>query len=376
MKTILLVSHVSDRPGGPIDKFYSYLKNRYNIYRILYPINPNEHQKSVVIGSKQSFYFTLPSLLQYLLEGPYALIIWYIHFRNAPKIDLAICFDSLSYLHTYFGKFIFHIDKIVYYNVDYSKKRFSNPVLNKIYTLITKFSYISCNYFFSFDNAFIKGVDPKGEYTYKHAIVTSIVDLMSIKKNTKKISCSLVYAGTIGYGTIDFEPLLKALKQLKDEKIVFQLYIYCNKSDEKNLTSRITFYNLKEQIIFCGMVENDILVQRMLPRYAIGIAPYAKKLQPNTPDFIFMNNNLTGKLVDYIAAGLPIISTKINDAFGMIDDNKIGYSVSTPEEWHDALKNLLYNKELYKKYSMNAARFAKNYDADIVLKPIFKKIFE
>ena len=87
-----------------------------------------------------------------------------------------------------------------------------------------------------------------------------------------------------------------------------------------------------------------------------------------------MNKGLTGKLVDYIGAGLPIISTRINDSFLLIDKNKIGFSVIDAGDWYKSIKTLFFDKSLYKAYSKNALRFAKNYDTDKLLEPVFRKI--
>lgn len=372
MKTILLVSHVSETPGGPLDKFYAYLKEKYKVYRILHPILTTTDQKSAIDLGKKLIQYKIPSSLQYPLESLYTLVIWYRYFKTAPKIDLAICFDSLSYFHTYLCKKILRIDKIVYYNVDYSKKRFSNIFMNSVYQSITKFSYITCDYFFSFRNKFVEEVDPDGKYSNKHIVISTIIDLKSIKKGLKKYSNSLVYAGTIDYGTIDFGPLLEALTRLDKENVPFTLDLYGVASSGNPLQKEVNKRHLNKKIFFRGAVDNELLTQELLPLYTLGVAPYTT--ERTSPDHAFMNQDLTGKLVDYIGAGLPIISTRINDSFRLIDENKIGFSVVTIQDWYYALKTLLAGKSVYKTYSKNALLFAKNYDADSILIPLFQSI--
>ena len=69
-----------------------------------------------------------------------------------------------------------------------------------------------------------------------------------------------------------------------------------------------------------GVVENKILIEEILPRYKIGVCPYATKRDSFAPDHVFLGSDLTAKLVDYIAAGLPVVTTEINDAFNMIEE--------------------------------------------------------
>ena len=55
--------------------------------------------------------------------------------------------------------------------------------------------------------------------------------------------------------------------------------------------------------------------------------------------------------------------------------NKFGFLVDSPKKWCEAIKKLLLDKKFYKIYSSNALNFAKNYDEEKVLTPVFNKIF-
>jgi glycosyltransferase involved in cell wall biosynthesis len=374
-KTLLLVSHVSEYPGGPLEKFYQYLKEYYTVYKVTHPITLTTNQKSSIDFEKKHVSFKIPPFAQYLFEGTITLLAWYKYFKLPPKIDLAICFDSLSYLHTYLSKAFLRIDKIVYYNVDYSKKRFSNFFMNTIYQAITRFSYITCDYFFSFDNKFLDDIDPYKRFSAKHIIIKPLIDLRSIHTKVRKFPKSLVYVGSLDYATVDFTFFLQALKKLKDEEVAFTLSVFGNKSSSNPIHKEIRSLKLKERIIFHGVIENDKLTQDILPRYTIGIAPYALNTNPHAPDHAFMNKDLTGRIVEYIGVGLPVISTRITPAFRVIDEKQIGFSVTNTEEWYSAIKALLTNKTLYKRYSKNARHFAKNYASDTILRPIFRRIF-
>lgn len=372
MKKVLLASHTSGLPGGPPDKFYTYLKNRYNVCKIIHPLFPTTNQKSSIDNGGKKFEFKIPALLQYSFESIYILFYWYKNFKNS-KIELAICFDSLAFLHIYLIKKFLRIDKIVYYNLDYSKKRFSNSFINAIYQSITKFSYATCDYFFSFSNTFIEEVDPLKKYAYKNFALKTTIDF-SVKVGVKKIPDSIIYAGVLDYGSIDFDPFLQALNRLNEENIPFCFDIYGKTDPQSKIQKEIRKLHLQDKIFFKGTIDNQILTEKILPRYTIGVAPYAATWDDDFPDYLFMNKDLTGKLVDYIGAGLPIVSTRINDSYKMIDENKIGFSVVSSNEWYQALKSLLINKALYKKFSKNALVFARQYDMNTLLNPIFKEI--
>lgn len=373
MKNILLIAHHSGTPGGPLDKFNIFLREKHKVFIVLYPLFLDRGLSSIIRYEGKEIKFTILPLFQYFLEGLFTLFYLRRYVNNFQKIDLAICFDSLSFFHMYLLKYLLGIKKIVFYNVDYSRIRFHNVVMNYIYKTVNVFSYKRCDYFFSITKMFIDDIDPTGKFAYKNTIVTGLVSRKSISKNVKRVKNSLVFAGSINY-TVDFNPFLVVLKRLKSEKINFILDIYGTGQSLDKMIKRIHELKLEDKISVKGVIENDMLVSTILPRYKIGVCPYLTKDNPSAPDHMFSGIDLTAKLVEYIAVGLPIITTRLNDYFDVIEKNKFGYLVHSSDDWYNALKKLLVNHALYKTYRSNALKFAKNYDDEKVLGPIFKKI--
>ena len=374
MKRVLLVSHYTGTPGGPVDKFYEFLKRENTVYDIRHPLWLNSNLPSIINDGQKETAFRIYSPIRYLLEGLITVFFWYRFFGRSKKIDLAICFDSLSFIHIFMLKFLFHVNKIVFYNIDYSRERFKNRVMNFIYQKISLFSYKKCDYFFSLYDTFIKEIDPKGTFAYKNYLVKTTVNTRSINTRLKKNKNYLIYAGVLDYGSVNFDSLLAALKKLKEDGVEFRFDIYGKEGPKGELRENIARFHLEEFVFLKGVVENKILIEEILPRYKIGVCPYATKRDSFAPDHVFLGSDLTAKLVDYIAAGLPVVTTEINDAFNMIEENKFGFLVNTTEDWYIAIKKLFINQTLYAEYKNNALKFAKNYDERKVLNPIFKKI--
>lgn len=374
MKKVLLVSHYTGTPGGPVDKFYEFLKRENTVYSIRHPLWLNSNLPSIISDRHREIAFRIYSPIQYPLEGLITLFFWNRFFGRPKKINLAICFDSLSFIHIFMLKFLFHVNKIVFYNIDYSRKRFPNRIMNFIYQKINLLSYKKCDYFFSLYDTFIKEVDPKGTYAYKNYLVKTTVNTYSINTRLKKYKNSLIYAGVLDYGSVNFNPLLAALKRLKEDGSEFRFDIYGKEGPKGELRENIARFQLEEFVFLKGVAENKILIEKILPQYKVGVCPYVTKRNSFAPDHVFLGSDLTAKLVDYIAAGLPIITTRINDAFDMIEENKFGFLVGTTEDWYKKIKELFTNQTIYTLYRNNALKFAKNYDERKVLGPIFKKI--
>lgn len=368
-RNILLVSHTIGYPG-PVNKFYTYLSSKYNVYLLLHPIHLDSSLPSSMSYKNKKIKFKLLPPIQYFLEG--LLSFFFIKNFRIKNIDLAICFDSLSFFHIFTLRHFVGIKKIVYYNVDYSKKRYQNRLLNYIYQKITLFGYIHCDYFFAITKKFAHDLDPKGKYIYKNFDIKHTTNVQTYKTPSHYRPNSLVFAGAIDFN-MDFDPLLLALQKLKDHNISFSLDIYGEGKKILDLRTKIKFYGLEKHITFKGLVDN-IKLNNTLPSYMIGLAPYSLKGDKNAPDHAFHGTDLTLKLVEYIASGLPVISTRLYKAFDIIETNKFGFLANTSDEWYDALYTLIHKKNLYQTYRENALSYAKTHDEENVLGNIFKKI--
>ncbi len=372
-KHVLLVSHYSGYPGGPVDKFSDYLKKDFIVNQIKYPLWPKARASTSIKYKNKTLNIVIPYQLQYFLEGIMVAIVIARSFRNRPPIELAICFDSLSFIHTYFFNFVYKSKKLVFYNIDYSQKRFSNPVINFVYQSCNKFAYKKCDYFFSLYSLLIDEIDTQKKLSSKSFLIKSTIDLNNIKLNKKRNPNSIVYAGVVEYGTVNFDPFLLALQKLKKNHVPFVFDLY-GKITSQEFPDKIKNLGLEKEIRFKGTLDYDTYLSEVLPTQKIGVAPYALKESEGVPDHVFLGTDLTSKLVDYLGAGLPMISTPVNDGFNIIRETESGFLVTTEKEWFSALKKLLTNKAIYKKYQKNALQLAKSYDIEEVLGGIMKKV--
>lgn len=373
MKKVLFISHFSGTPGGPVDKLYEFLRKNNSVYNIKHPLIPNSDLKSSITDGKEKVQFKITPSFQYFFEGLVTLFKFRSNF-DPDKIDFAICFDSLSFIQLYFFKDFFKVRKIIFYNCDYSKKRFANPILNFIYQQANFFAYKKCAYFFSLSARFIEDIDPEKKYQNKNYILSGMVDLKSINRNVKQLKNYLVYAGVLEYGSVDFDPLLKSLEKLKKSKVDFILDLYGKENPNSSIRKKISQMKLQSHINFKGTVENKTLVENILPQYVVGLAPYVSRNNPSAPDHAFLATDLTAKLVDYIAAGLPVITSELNNGFKEIEKNKFGFLVKSEEDWFRKIKTFLTNKQIRNEYGKNALNYAKKYDISIIINPILEKV--
>jgi len=371
-RKILIASHASGTPGGPVEKLQSYLSKKNIVYTIKHPLYPKSSTKSEIYFNKKRFIFKLPFFIQYPLEG---IITTFILLKHRTPIDLAVCFDPLSFFNVYFFNFFYNVKKIIYYNLDYSITRFNNPFLNNIYHFLNRFAYEHCSYLFILRESILDKIDPGKKFRSKNFIVGQTVSSIRTrgKKNIK--NNSILYAGAIG-NSVDFKPLITALVKLKKNKIFFNMDIFGKENDKGKLRKMILINKLEKNVFFKGPAEVNELTKKIIPNYKIGVSPYMLKKDKKSPDYLYQGSLIAAKVVDYIAGGLPVIATRVNPAFDDIEKYQFGFNAKTENDWFIAIKSLLTDQNLYKKYQKNALKFAKKFDENIVFGPIFKKILE
>ncbi|MCX6759626.1 MAG: glycosyltransferase [Candidatus Nealsonbacteria bacterium] len=375
MKNILLVSHYTDTPGV-MDKLSLYfLKHNYSLVFALNPLNPKSSLKSVIKIDEREIKYKIFWPFQYIFEGIIFFIKYKFNIKKAIKFDLTVCFDPLSFFHAFLLKRSLKVGKIVYYNVDFSTRRFRNRIANYIYLSLNKFAFRNCNYSFYLTENFIKNIDPNNKYRDKTFLLKHTININSIDKIIKKLPNSIAYAGNLSQ-TVDFTNLIKALELIKKEGINFTFDIYGEGYQKEHLEDLICKSIIKDNVNFKGIVSNEILLKEMLPKYMIGVCPYITRKNDYVADNMFTGTDLTTKIVEYIGSGLPVVATRLYGAFYVIEKNKFGFLVYSPEEWYMAIKKLLLDKNSYKIYSNNTLNFAKNYDEEKVLTSVFNKILQ
>ncbi|MGN6398623.1 MAG: glycosyltransferase [Mucilaginibacter sp.] len=89
---------------------------------------------------------------------------------------------------------------------------------------------------------------------------------------------------------------------------------------------------------------------RNLQQFDIGLHPL--------PDEKWAYGKSGGKLVQYMAAGIPIVATALGPNFKVIENGYNGFLVRSEQEWIDQLVLLITDQALRKRMGENARKFA------------------
>lgn len=173
--------------------------------------------------------------------------------------------------------------------------------------------------------------------------IPTVVDLDLYRVSVDKFDkFTLAWIGTpVTY--MYLEKFADTLRRMA-EKYDFELLVIARKSLEKRRIEGINmrFVNWSQES------ETELLLKSHA-----GIMPLT--------DDEFSKGKSAFKLIQYSAAGLPVIASPVGENTKVVDDSKTGFLADSPEAWLKALDKLINDKELYSKMAETTREASENY---------------
>ncbi len=150
----------------------------------------------------------------------------------------------------------------------------------------------------------------------------------------------LVFAGYVSFSR-GLQYILPAMKILKRKDFKVSLHIIGSGAYIKTLKYVAESLSVKDIVFFYDMIHPDDLM-KTLSQYDIGLAPYIVNRHTNV--------TVPGKLFEYMAVGLPILSSPRKSVIRIINECRCGiiYNSCDPFEISEKIVTL-YNVEFRKK---------------------------
>ncbi len=125
--------------------------------------------------------------------------------------------------------------------------------------------------------------------------------------------------------------------------------------------------NMSDFVKFFGFIENQDIIQKIIQRWSIGLAPY--KPDKNNPSHWCDPS----KIKFYLSVGVPVLTTDVTYMSREIKKNKAGIIINynNHEEIIKAVETLLQNNNFFSK---NAYELAKKYDYKKIYQGLFKSL--
>jgi len=234
--------------------------------------------------------------------------------------SIYIGFDPINAFAGILGKFIFNKKlKTIFYSVDFSKNRFNNFILDKIYVSLDNFVSLNCNETWSCSSkvySLRKSFLPKEKNIYSPNI-----PVFKIPKLEKYEKFTVVYSGFLNR-TFLVEYLIKLIDLMNEES--FNLHIIGDGERFEEVKNIIDKKNLQKRVFLNGYIPHSEVIE-ILKKSHIGLALYSgSETYDEYKDSI--------KIREFTYLELPTITTKFIPNWQEIEKNSLGFKIQSFEE--------------------------------------------
>jgi glycosyltransferase involved in cell wall biosynthesis len=315
--------------------------------------------------------FRLPSIEAPILVLYFLGILKTLFFltKMRKRFDLFIAGDELNASLGVALREAGFVKKVVFYSIDYFPQRFINSVLNRLFQIVESVAVCKSDYVWNISERcrqarVRQGADEKRSFVVPHGIEFEIIalPLKSVKRR------QLIYVGSLEMEK-GVQLAIKSMPTLLATCPRTSLVIIGSGSYERRLKEMVGQLNVGEVVEFRGRLDRQEIVGP-LRESAIGLATF---VPPSRSSYVYYS--FPGKVIEYLACGLPVITTKVGLA-EQIENRKAGLSINFDEEEFVSatLKLLLAEDALFQQYRINAISLASEYRYDNLLYKVFDKM--
>lgn len=280
-------------------------------------------------------------------------------FIRMEKYDLFVGLEAINTIAGLVLKKLGLVKTVIYYVSDYSPIRFGKTLFNRIYLALDRFCVTHADVTWDVSPAMQEGriqagLDAKKKYRVIHVpngLFPSQIKSLSISQRKKD---SLVYLGNLepDFGV---ELAIEAFKELKKTKPGATLRIIGGGENLFILKRLAKKLGLEKSVIYYGHIMDNEEMAGIVRSSYIGLAPYR-----SFPESIRWYGD-AGKIRQYTAAGLPVVTTHVPPLGRYIVEKGAGIMTKdTVKSFSDGILRLLLDDALYERLSSGAIRVSKN----------------
>jgi len=290
--------------------------------------------------------------------------------RLKTKFHIYIGADCLNALAGLFLRRLGFVRIVIFYVIDYTPYRFTNPIKNCVYQIMDRICARSSDYVWSLSHRMTKVWKRQDVAEERNLVVPQGCNFKGAKRlplesiDRKKI----VFIGHL-VPSKGIQLIIEALPEIADKVPDVKLIIIGTGPYKETLEKIIREKSMDGLVKFLGYIPEYGKVLDIVSRCGIGLAPYVS--EPTNISFYAD----PAKPKEYLACGLPVIITQVPEVAFKIEENKAGIAINyNKKELVDAAVRLLMDDKLFEDYRSNAIKFASKYDWETIFQGAFTKI--
>jgi len=364
-KSVIILAHVLTTV--PAEDLKEYMNNN-KVKRLLYIALPlfykegrpgpfyEEYQSGVFVKKSSLPNGKLPGVIQYIRD--FLLTVFWI-IKQKKRWDIIISLDNLNTASALFLRSLGLIDKVIYYTIDFTPKRFANRLMNTVYHVIEKYAVLHADITWILTERMAEGREKLFGISKKKQVVVPIgmwTKRIKILPYSKIEKHSIVYAGGLSPHQgiqLVLDAMPQVVKKIPDVKFkIIGIGLY-----EETLKKKTKELRLEKHVDFLGYQEKHENVETILSSCGLAVAMYSEDLD------IWSYYADPSKIKSYMATGLPVITTMVTYIAEQLEEKKCGVIVSyAKDKLASAIIDMFSHPEKQKLYRKNALNFAKQFD--------------
>ena len=309
------------------------------------------------------------TLLTYL-AGVIHTIVRYRHH----KFDVCVAVNPVNFLSGYMLRMLGVTKLVVFYSADYSPTRSQSKYLNYAYQLVDRFAARHSDASWNVSKQICLIRTQQGAKHVHHVPNAPRLSLFQLGKLAVRKPFSLVYtfpkfSGDIVHKNHMLRWLIDNFSALRQDLPLVRLRLIGLGNIRGAIEPLVTTKSDLEHIDFMDVRERDTLIQ-LLCESSIGLALY--DLSGGASHLAYGDSM---KLREYLAAGLPVITTPGHPMANEINEHKLGYVISTEQSFVDAVRAIYSNLELHEQLRERAIRYSHENDISIILSLALQNLY-
>ncbi|MDP2874160.1 MAG: glycosyltransferase [bacterium] len=322
------------------------------------------------ISKKTSPLRTKISVLNYFLEA--LLTAWWV-LKQKGKFDVFFGADCLNALAGIWLRWLGKTKKVIFYTIDFSPERFSQPLLNKIYHQIEKFCVKHADEVWDVSPRVAEGRKKflGLEYATKCRVVPIGIWFDKVKRRpfSEIKKHQLLFLGHL-LEKQGAQLVLAAMPEIIKEIPDFHFLIIGGGPYEEELKKIAANLQLNDHVTFTGWVKEREKLDVLVPESACAIAPY----DPTKAGYTYFADPT--KIKDYLSAGLPVMLTDVAHNARELEKEGCGIVIGyNQEDIARAVTQMLKDETMLQKYRDNAVRYIDQYDWSKLFNRQFTSLF-
>lgn len=322
MPLFFINSHRTEIPG-PVDHLIRFLKSggKREVVFVFHPLEISRTRESIVgIGTTiKTFRRERHWIGSYIID--IVISTWNV-FRTK-KIDFYIGMSSFDCLPALLCRK--NIRNLVCYASDFSEQRFRNTLLNYLYKIIEKLVLRKAKLVVSNTKIAAKRREELGLSKQKSIVIPNGVWIKDVPPITHDYSNKIfIYIGhlTEEHGLLDFIKVFTHIPECGSAKFLV--------IGDGPLKEKISSH---PRIRYCGRKTYAETLAFLARTGGIGVAPYRS-------DLSWTKYASPLKIKDYLACGMPVITTNATEIAIDIEKNKLGFVCHNEEDMERALTQI------------------------------------